>query len=69
MILLFSSVFTWNNQSNFTDAALKTAMWWSEKVFRTPMNQNNGDNTQQGGLTFLLQNGPAYKRQAHKLGI
>lgn len=41
---------------SFKDVALKVAKWWSEKAFRTPLNQNNGDTSSQGGLVFMLQN-------------
>jgi len=41
---------------SYEDAVLKTVMWWSEKAFATPMNQNNGDNSSAGGFAFLLMN-------------
>lgn len=30
--------------------------WWSEKTFKTVLNQNNGDDSPSGGMTFLLMN-------------
>lgn len=30
--------------------------WWIEKSFKTPLNQNNGDDSVQGGLAFMLLN-------------
>lgn len=47
----------------FEEAILKTVMWWSDKSFRTLLNQNNGDNSSQGGMTFLLMNMVASKSQ------
>lgn len=43
-------------KQSYEDAVLKTVMWWSEKSFNTTLNQNNGDNSPQGGLTFMLMN-------------
>jgi hypothetical protein len=37
--------------------------WWVEKSFNTKLNQNNGDNSQQGGLTFILMNTLSLKAQ------
>lgn len=51
-----------NNQT-FEDAVLKTVTWWSDKSFRTLMNQNNGDNSSSGEMTFLLMNMVASKSQ------
>ena len=42
--------------NTYEDAVLKTVLWWSDKSFRTKANQNNGDNTPQGALTFMLMN-------------
>lgn len=47
----------------FETAALKTAKWWSQKAFRTPMNQNNGDDSPSGGLAFMLMNTLSIKAQ------
>lgn len=38
------------------DAILKVVMFWSNKSFRTPMNQNNGDDSPNGGMSFMLLN-------------
>jgi hypothetical protein len=38
------------------DAVLKAVTWWSDKSFRTTLNQNNGDNTLLGGLTNVRMN-------------
>jgi hypothetical protein len=43
-------------KQTFEDAVLKTVLWWSEKAFQTSMNQNNGDDSLGGGMTFLLMN-------------
>lgn len=53
---------TKTNMQTFQDAALKVAMFWSDKM-RTPMNQNNGDDSQNGGMAFLLMNMVASKAQ------
>lgn len=34
----------------------KTVDFWVEKSFRTPLNQNNGDDSQNGGMMFMLMN-------------
>lgn len=39
--------------------------WWSEKSFKTPMNQNNGDDSPNGGIAFLLMNRAATIAQAN----
>ena len=41
----------------------KTVKFWSEKSFKTPMNQNNGDASESGGLTFFLMNMVSDKAQ------
>ena len=38
-------------EQTFEDAALKVAMWWSEKAFRTRLNQDHGDRTEHGAIT------------------
>jgi len=40
----------------YEDAVIKTVLWWSEKSFQTTLNQNNGDDSPTGGLTFALMN-------------
>ncbi len=47
----------------FEEAVLKTVIWWSDKSFRTPFNQNNGDGSEHGGLAFLLMNMLSNKSQ------
>lgn len=44
------------NTQTFEDAVLKTVMFWSDKSFRSKMNQNNGDNSEHGGMAFMLMN-------------
>jgi len=45
------------------DAVLKAVTWWSDKSFRSVMNQNNGDNTSDGGVVNILLNTKAMKAQ------
>jgi|JI6StandDraft_1071083.scaffolds.fasta_scaffold01817_24 hypothetical protein len=52
-----------NNTQTLEEAALKVAMWWSEKSFHTPLNQNNGDDSATGGMMFPLMNMIAQKAQ------
>lgn len=40
----------------YEEAVLKTVMWWNEKAFHSPMNQDNGDDSDIGKMTFLLMN-------------
>ena len=40
----------------FENAVKKVVAFWVEKSFRTLLNQNNGDDSPQGGMTFLLMN-------------
>lgn len=47
----------------YEEAVLKAVMWWSDKSFRTPLNQNNGDDSPQGGMMFALMNTVAMKAQ------
>jgi hypothetical protein len=47
----------------FEDAVLKTVLFWSDKSFRTKFNQNNGDDSPNGGMSFLLMNMVANKAQ------
>ena len=47
----------------YEEAVLKTVMWWSEKSFRTLFNQNNGDDSPQGGMAFMLMNMVSSKAQ------
>ncbi len=47
----------------FEDAVLKTVMFWSDKSFRTTLNQNNGDNSEAGFMTFLLMNNLSMENQ------
>lgn len=48
----------------FEEAALKAVMFWSDKAFRTKLNQNNGDGSVQGGAMFVLMNRMANIAQA-----
>lgn len=50
-------------KETYQDAVLKSVMWWSEKAFATPANQNNGDDSENGGMTFMLMNLVASKAQ------
>ena len=43
-------------KQTYEEAVLKIVMWWSDKSFRTTLNQNNGDKSSQGAMTFMLQN-------------
>lgn len=45
-----------NEKQSFDDAVLKTVMFWSDKSFRTPMNQNNGDDSPGGAMGFMIMN-------------
>lgn len=47
---------TLQHVQTFEDAVLKTVMFWSDKSFRTPLNQNNGDDSPNGGMMFALMN-------------
>lgn len=40
----------------YKEAVELTVKWWSEKSFKTAVNQNNGDNSSAGGFGFLLMN-------------
>ena len=50
-------------QQSYEDAVLKTVMFWSDKSFRTILNQNNGDDSPQGGIMFALMNMVSGKAQ------
>lgn len=52
-----------SNKQTYEEAVLKTVMWWSDKAFRTPLNQNNGDDSHQGSMIFMLQNMVSTKAQ------
>lgn len=41
---------------SYEEAVIKTVLWWSEKAFNTPLNQNNGDNSSSGAMAFMLMN-------------
>ena len=47
----------------YEDAVLKVVMWWSDKSFNTIMNQNNGDNSEQGGLISIWMNTASMEAQ------
>jgi len=40
----------------YEEAVLKIVMWWSEKSFKTPMNQNNGDDSTTEGIVHMMIN-------------
>lgn len=40
----------------FEEAVLKTVLFWSDKSFRTSLNQNNGDDSSNGFMTYALMN-------------
>ena len=42
-------------KQTYEDAVVKTVLWWSDKL-QTPMNKNNGDDSQAGGMAFMLMN-------------
>jgi len=50
-------------KQTYEEAVLKCVMWWSDKSFRNPMNQNNGDKSEQGEMVFVLQNMVSLKAQ------
>ncbi|RPI84576.1 MAG: hypothetical protein EHM34_03355 [Nitrosopumilales archaeon] len=43
-------------KNTYEEAVLKVVMWWSDKAFRTPMNQDNGADSDTGFMTFMLMN-------------
>ena len=40
----------------YEEAVDITVNWWIDKSFKTPLNQNNGDNSETGGTVFMLMN-------------
>lgn len=42
-------------KQTYEEAVLKTVMWWAEKI-QQPLNQNNGDDSRNGGMMFMLMN-------------
>lgn len=40
----------------YAEAVELSVKWWSKKAFQTPMNQNNGDDSENGAMSFLLMN-------------
>ena len=44
------------SKRTYKEAVELTVNWWIEKSFKTPLNQNNGDNSQNGGIGFMLMN-------------
>jgi len=44
------------SKRSYKEAVEITVNWWVEKSFATPLNQNNGDNSDNGGFGFLLMN-------------
>lgn len=59
-------------KQSYEQAVLKTVTWWGEKI-QSPLNQNNGDNSPNGGMAFLLMNMAAGNAQEsitpHKVDI
>lgn len=47
----------------YEQAVEKVVNWWADKSFGGKLNQNNGDNSEQGGLGFLLMNYVSLKAQ------
>lgn len=47
----------------YEQAVDKVVNWWADKSFGGKLNQNNGDNSEQGGLGFLLMNYVSLKAQ------
>lgn len=41
---------------SYAEAVEITVNWWVEKSFKTPLNQNNGDDSDSGGMIFMLMN-------------
>lgn len=50
-------------KQTYEDAVLKCVLWWSDKSFRTPLNQNNGDDSPQGSMAFARMNMVALSAQ------
>ena len=50
-------------KQTYEEAVLKSVMWWADKSFRTRMNQNNGDNSHQGGIISVLMNTASMEAQ------
>lgn len=43
-------------KNTYEEAVLKCVLWWVEKSFHTSLNQNNGDDSTNGGISFMLMN-------------
>ncbi|PAC27843.1 hypothetical protein BWI92_21770 [Flectobacillus sp. BAB-3569] len=43
--------------------------WWVEKSFKTPLNQNNGDNSDDGWLALLLMSDFSRKVQQKLMNL
>jgi len=43
-------------EQTYEQAVEKTVKWWSQKSFKVSLNQNNGDDSQTGGMAFILMN-------------
>lgn len=50
-------------KQTYEEVVLKVVMWWSEKSFHTPLNQNNGDESEIGQKMFMFANIVAAKAQ------
>jgi hypothetical protein len=44
------------SKRSYKEAVEICVNWWIEKSFETPFNQNNGDDSENGGIAFLLMN-------------
>jgi len=51
------------SKRTYKEAVDITIEWWVEKSFQTNMNQNNGDNSPNGGMSFMLMNTAASRFQ------
>lgn len=47
----------------YEEAVEISVKWWSQKAFDTPLNQNNGDDSEHGGLAFMFMNFVSIKAQ------
>lgn len=52
-----------NEKRTYEEAVEITIKWWLEKSFETLLNQNNGDDSEHGGMSFMLMNMVSAKAQ------
>jgi hypothetical protein len=50
-------------KQTYEEAVIKTVLWWMEKSFHTPLNQNNGDDSASGAMTLCFMNEASRKAQ------